>query len=196
MPENVRLGKGILSKDVELWFKESENGTFAQVRNLQEFPDLGGAAEKVDVTTLEDGNYKYINGIKDFGDLAFTFLYDNSGSSSNYRLMRSLEESEAVAIWEVRFPDGTIFGFEGQASTAITGAGVNAALQFTLTITLNSDIEVSNPSEDAADVYVLITRFEEGADPSELGWYEVADGVYSLTADTEVEAGKNYFRLG
>lgn len=145
MPDNVRLGNGILSKDVKLSYKTTAAGTFAQIRNLQEFPDLGGAAERVDVTTLEDGNYKYINGIKDFGELAFTFLYDNSDATSNYRICRGLEESEDVVYWEVEFPDGTKFDFEGQASTAITGAGVNAALQFTLNITLNSDITVVNP---------------------------------------------------
>ena len=146
MPTNVRLGQGVLSKGVKLSYKTEKNGTFVEVKNLQEFPDLGGAAEMVDVTTLADGNYKYINGIKDFGELAFTFLYDNSEVTSNYRLMRALEESEAVAYWEVEFPDQTKFDFEGQASTAITGAGVNAALQFTLNITLNSDITVVNPA--------------------------------------------------
>ena len=137
---------GILSKDVKLSYKTSAAGSFAEIANLQEFPDLGGAAEKVDVTTLADGNYKYINGIKDFGDLAFTFLYDNSAATSNYRICRGLEESEDNVYWEVEFPDGTKFDFEGQASTAITGAGVNAALQFTLNITLNSDITVTNPA--------------------------------------------------
>lgn len=145
MPENVRLGNGVLSKDVKLSYKAAAADAFTQIRNLQEFPDLGGAAERVDVTTLEDGNYKYINGIKDFGELAFTFLYDNSDATSNYRVCRGIEESEAVVYWEVEFPDGTKFDFEGQASTAITGAGVNAALQFTLNITLNSDITVVNP---------------------------------------------------
>ena len=145
MPTNVRLGNGVLSKDVKLSYRTDASANWVQVRNLQEFPDLGGAAERVDVTTLEDGNYKYINGIKDFGELAFTFLYDNSEATSNYRLMRALEESEAVAYWEVEFPDSTKFDFEGQASTAIPGAGVNAALQFTLNITLNSDITVVNP---------------------------------------------------
>ena len=146
MPENVSLGQGILSKGVKLSYKTTEAGSFTEISNLQEFPDLGGAAEKVDVTTLADGNYKYNNGIKDFGDLQFTFLYDNSDSTSNYRVCRTIEESEEVVYWEVEFPDGTLFDFEGQASTAITGAGVNAALQFTLTITLNSDIEVTNPA--------------------------------------------------
>lgn len=132
---------GILSKDVEFYL----DGT--QVENLQEFPDLGGAADQVDVTTLADGNYHYINGIKDFGSLEFTFLYDNSAATSNYRVLRAAEEDEQTHDCEVKFPDGTSFAFAGQISTAITGAGVNAALQFTATVNLNSDITVTNPGE-------------------------------------------------
>ena len=51
MPTNVRLGNGVLSKDVKLSYKTDASANWVQVRNLQEFPDLGGAAERVDVTT-------------------------------------------------------------------------------------------------------------------------------------------------
>ena len=101
---------------------------------------------KVDVTTLADGNKKYINGIKDFGDLAFKFLYDNSTTTSNYRVVRGLEEAGNVVDWKVTFPDNTEFAFSGEVTTAIDSASVNNALTFTATITLNSDIVVTNPS--------------------------------------------------
>ena len=130
---------GILSKGVEFYLDKT------LVPNLQEFPDLGGAAEQVDVTTLADGNYHYINGIKDFGSLEFTFLYDNSSTTSNYRVMRAAEEDGETHQIEIRFPDGTKFAFAGMISTAVTGAGVNAALQFVCTVNLNSDITVTNP---------------------------------------------------
>ena len=134
---------GLLSKDITLSYKNADS--YVVIQNLQEVPELGGSAEKVDVTTLADGNYKYINGIKDFGDLAFKFLYDNSGETSNYRVCRGLEEAGQVVEWKVEFPDGTGFEFSGEASTAIDSASVNSALTFTLNITLNSDIVVSNP---------------------------------------------------
>lgn len=135
---------GILSKDITLSYKRDSE--YVVIPNLQEVPELGGSAEKVDVTTLADGNYKYINGIKDFGDLAFKFLYDNSGAESNYRICRGLEEAEEVVDWKVTFPDGTEFAFSGEASTAIDSASVNSALTFMLNITLNSDIAVTNPT--------------------------------------------------
>ena len=134
---------GILSKGITLSYKKDTQ--FVVIPDLQEVPDLGGSAEKVDVTTLADANYKYINGIKDFGDLEFKFLYSNSGTESNYRICRGLEEAGKVVEWKVEFPDGTSFEFSGEPSTTIDGQSVNSAITFTLNITLNSDITVSNP---------------------------------------------------
>ena len=136
---------GILTKGIKLSYKK-QGSTYEEILDLQECPDLGGTAEKVDVTVLADGNKKYINGVKDFGDLAFKFLYDNSGATSNYRIVRGLEEAGNVVDWKVTFPDNTEFAFSGEVTTSIDGASVNNAITFTANITLNSDITVTNPT--------------------------------------------------
>lgn len=135
---------GLLTKGIKLSYKKQS--TYEEILNLQECPDLGGTAEKVDVTVLADGNKKYINGVKDFGDLAFKFLYDNSGATSNYRIVRGLEEAGNVVDWKVTFPDNTEFAFSGEVTTSIDGTSVNNAITFTANITLNSDIAVTNPT--------------------------------------------------
>lgn len=135
---------GLLTKGIKLSYKKQN--AYEEILNLQECPDLGGTAEKVDVTVLADGNKKYINGIKDYGDLAFKFLYDNSGATSNYRVVRGLEEAGNVVEWKVTFPDNTEFAFSGEVTTSIDGASVNNAITFTATINLNSDITVTNPN--------------------------------------------------
>lgn len=139
---------GILSKGITLSYKGS-GSSYTVIDNLQECPELGGSAETVEVTTLADGNKKYIKGIKDFGELEFKFLYDNSGATSNYRVVKGLEDAGKVVDWKVTFPDGTAFAFSGEVTTKIDGAAVNAALTFAATITLNSDITVTNPSTSA-----------------------------------------------
>ena len=74
---------GILTKNTKLSVKISDS--FVDLgADLQEFPNLGGAAEQVEVTTLADGNRRYINGIKDFGSLEFTFLYDGADAQGSY----------------------------------------------------------------------------------------------------------------
>lgn len=144
---------GLLSKGIKLSYKTSQAGSYTEITGLQEVPDMGGAPEKVDVTTLADGNRVYIAGIKDFGDLEFTFLYDNSSSTSNYRVLKGLED-DGVIYWQVEFPDalsegtgthhGTQFDFTGEVACTVLGQSVNSAIQFKATITLNSDIAVTN----------------------------------------------------
>ena len=140
------MATGILSKGIKLGYSATNGSTYTDIPDLQEVPNLGGSAEKVKVTTLTDSNHRYINGVKDFGDLPFKFLYDNSGETSNYRILKGLEDTGAVTYWQVTFPDGTKFTFTGQVSTQIDSASVNAALTFTATITLNSEISVANPA--------------------------------------------------
>lgn len=134
---------GILTKGITLSYKKSAE--YETLTNLLECPQLGGTAERVDVTTLDDGNRKYINGVKEYGELAFKFLYDNSGETSNYRIVKGLETAGKMVEWKVTFPDSTEFVFSGQVSTAIDASAVNAAVTFTANITLNSDITVTNP---------------------------------------------------
>lgn len=140
------MATGLLSKDITLSYNSGTElaPTWTQIHDLQEVPDMGAAPEKVEVSTLEDGSKRYIEGIKDYGELSFTFLYDNSGETSNYRVLKSLEGS--IKQWKVGFPDTTTFAFDGSVATIIGGAGVNAALTFSAAITLNSDITVANPA--------------------------------------------------
>lgn len=140
------MATGILSKGITLSYSATNTGTYKVIPDLQEIPDLGGSTETVEVTTLADGAKRYIKGIKDFGDLEFTFLYDNSGADSSYRILRGLEESGTISYFKVELPDGTAFAFSGEVATTISGAGVGDALTFTATITLNSDMAVTNPT--------------------------------------------------
>ena len=136
------MAQGLLSKGIK--FEYSANGTaYTEVSNLQEIPSLGGTPDKVDVTCLADGNKKYINGLVDYGDLAFKFLYDNSSETSNYRVLKSLT---GINHFKITFPDNTTFEFTGECSCSLDAASVNAALTFTANIALNIEIEVTNPS--------------------------------------------------
>ena len=136
---------GLLTKDISLSYKKDSSSSYVKLDGLMEVPSLGGTPDKVEVTTLADASRRYIKGIKDYGDLTFKFLYQNDTETSNFRVLRGLEESGKIVEWKVEFPDGTGFEFSGECSVAPSDGAVNAAITFNLTISLNSDITVTNP---------------------------------------------------
>ena len=140
----MALVPGLLTKDITLSYKK--NSSYEVLDGLQEVPSLGGTPDKVEVTTLADASRRYIKGIKDYGDLTFKFLYQNDTETSNFRVLRGLEESGKIVEWKVDFPDGTGFAFSGECTVAPSDGAVNAAITFNLTISLNSDITVTNPA--------------------------------------------------
>ena len=103
-------------------------------------------AEKVENTRLKD-NFKHSElGIGDLGDMAYKFVYDNSSESSDYRVLRAIADSKEVASYRQTFPDGTMHEFDAYSSIKVGGGGVNAAIEFTLTLGLQSDIVVTDPT--------------------------------------------------
>ena len=141
----MALVPGLLTKDIKLSYKKDSSSSYEVLDGLQEVPSLGGTPDKVEVTTLSDASRRYIKGIKDYGDLTFKFLYQNDTETSNFRILRGLEESGKIVEWKVDFPDGTGFEFSGECTVAPSDGAANAAITFNLTISLNSDIAVTNP---------------------------------------------------
>ncbi|ATP40699.1 phage tail protein [Solibacillus sp. R5-41] len=136
---------GLLSKDTTLSYKKS-GSTYTVLEHLMEVPEMGGDPEKVEVTTLSDGVKKYINGVKDLGDLTFKFLYDNDTADSNFRVLKGLQDANTAAEFKVEYPDGTGHEFSAFVNVKMDAAAVNAAMTFTVGMSLQSDITVTNPA--------------------------------------------------
>lgn len=113
---------------------DSEN-TFGVLTNLQEIAELGNnAPEKIDVTVLSDGAKKSISGLSDTAqDLAFKFLYEKAQFNELSALKGSKE-------WRVTLPDGTTATFTATPSVKLAGVGTSAALTYTLTLSVESEI--------------------------------------------------------
>ncbi|MEK4628109.1 phage tail tube protein [Solibacillus sp. FSL R7-0682] len=137
---------GLLSKDTTLSYKSGSVSSFTVIEDLMEVPELGGDPEKVDVTTLSSSVKQYIPGIRDLGDLTFKFLYDNETTTSNYRVLRELQEANEVVTFKVEYPDGTGHEFKAYVNVKMDSAAVNAAMTFTAAMSLQSDITVTNPT--------------------------------------------------
>lgn len=122
-----------LSKGITLSYKGLESDAFVALTNLQEIPDLGGDAEGIDITTLADGAYMYMDGLKEYGDsLEFIFLYEKE----QFMLLQGLKEAD----WQVALPDGATCEFHGTCNAKLVGVGVNEALTYILGIKPNSEM--------------------------------------------------------
>lgn len=121
----------VISKGIELSYKATGE-TYTTLTNLQEIPELGGETESIEITTLADEGRVYTDGIKNYGDnLSFKFLYDKTQFEALSALTGSIS-------WKVELPDGASCTFSGTCSIKLDGAGVNAALTYTLNIRPNS----------------------------------------------------------
>jgi hypothetical protein len=127
---------GILSKGITLSYKAGEASEYTKLTNLQEIPELGNAAtrERVDVTTLDDDKRKSIAGLQEEGEteLTFKFLHEKEQ-------FQTLIALTGVIAWEVALPDGIKCTFNGTPSVKMDSAGVNAALTYTLGISVDGE---------------------------------------------------------
>ena len=131
---------GTTANNTKILYKPETATEFKELEHLMEVPELGSAPEKIDVTTLSDGVKRYIHGIKDMGDLAFKFLYDNTSIDSNYKLLKELEESGDEAEFKITYPDDTSHSFRALVWLKMDAGTVNGALTFTCNMTMQSDI--------------------------------------------------------
>lgn len=121
-------------------------GDVKNVSGLTDIPDMGATPEKLDVTTLADASRQYIEGIKDFGDLEFTFIYESG--EGNYAKLAALEGEQKCIV---TFPDDTQFIFYGEISLRIVGVGVNAVITFVMSVALSSDIGYNKDPRQGAE---------------------------------------------
>ena len=126
----------ILSKGITLSYKTGSAGEYTVLTNLQQIPDLGNnAPDKIDITVLSDNAKKSMAGLQDSSqDLAFKFIYE----AQQFSALSALDSNVSIN-WKVALPDncGTAT-FTGTPSVKLSGAGVNAALSYVLTVSVDS----------------------------------------------------------
>lgn len=121
--------KGIITKGITLSYKKTDaSSSYIKLTNLQEIPELGGDAETLETTTLDDAAHTYTEGLISYGDsIAFTFLYETAQ-------FKALQALDGECEWKVELPDGTACSFRGKSNVKLAGVGVNAVLTYTLSI--------------------------------------------------------------
>ncbi len=129
---------------IELGYKTT-GSTYTKLNDLVDVPAIGGDPEKIDTTTYDNSVRQYIPGVRDLGDVAFKFLYDNSSDTTSYAVLKQLATTGEAVDWELKYPDGTKDQFSAIPTVKKEAAPINGRLEFTLSLSLQSDITEVNP---------------------------------------------------
>lgn len=136
----------MLANGITLGYKTGTATSFTDLKGLKKVPDMGNEPEKIENTCLSDKNKQYEYGIGDFGELEYTFKYENTAATSAYRVLRKLADDKTVVDFEQKYPDGTTFNFKAQCGVKLGGGKVNEAIEFTLKLAVQSDITTTDPA--------------------------------------------------
>lgn len=126
-----------------------KTSTYTKLVDIKSFPDLGGAPEMLETTTLSDNMQTYIAGIQSLDALEFEANY----TKDDYAALKALEgKTEKYAVWfggtesgGDLTPNGENgkFEFEGQLSVYVNGGGVNEVVNMTVSIAPSTPIKDS-----------------------------------------------------
>lgn len=133
----------------KIFLMMKKEASYEKLIDIKDFPDLGGAPEMLETTTLSDKMQTYIPGIQSLDALEFTANY----TKEDFMKLKALEGVEhEYAVWfggteeaNVLTPTGTDgkFQFKGQLSAFPVGGGVNEVVGMTVTIAPSTPITMA-----------------------------------------------------
>jgi len=136
----------MLANGATLGYKEKDGSAFINLPGLKEIPEMGVEPEKVENSCLTDPNKIYEQGVGDLPDTVYKFKYDNSKSTSPYRVMREYQASGTVLTFQETLKDGTITEYDAQVSVKRTGGGLNGVIEFELSMMIQSELKYTDPA--------------------------------------------------
>lgn len=116
----------------------TETPSWADVCDIKDFPDLGGAPEMLETTTLSDAAKTYIAGIKDQQAIEFTANYDEDDMDA----IALLTGTKKFQLWFGAAGVSGKFAWSGTISTYVVGAGVNEVVDMKVIIVPSTPITV------------------------------------------------------
>ena len=130
----------------KIFLMKKTDSAYEKLIDIKSFPDLGGAPEMLETTTLSDSMTTYIPGIQSLEALEFEANY----TKEDFTKLKALEgTNEEYAVWfggtetgGVATPTGEHgkFVFSGSLSVFPVGGGVNEVVGMTITIAPSTPI--------------------------------------------------------
>ena len=128
---------------IQLMHKSSTASSYAKLIDIKDFPDLGGAPEMLETTTLSDSMQTYIEGIQSADALEFTANY----TKTDYDTLVALKgtNSKFAVFFGTAGANGTFY-FDGYLSVRVNGGGVNEVVSMTISIAPSTAITTTAPT--------------------------------------------------
>ena len=125
---------------------QKKENAYEKLVDIKDFPDLGGAPEMLETTTLSDPMQTYIEGIQSQDALEYTINYD----LATYQKLLAMKGTETeFSVWfggneknGVVTPTGAEgkFNFKGYLSVRVVGKGVNEVKEAIISIAPSTPI--------------------------------------------------------
>ncbi len=133
----------------KIFLMHKKSNAYEKLIDIKEFPDLGGAPEMLETTTLSDKMQTYIPGIQSLDSLEFTANY----TLDEYKKLKAMENTDTeFAVWfggdesgDTVTPTGNNgkFTFNGALSVYANGGGTNEVVEMTITIAPSTPISMA-----------------------------------------------------
>ena len=100
-----------------------------QLTRIKSIPQLGGEPEQIETTDLEDHVQSFVPGVQSVDSSQFVCNYTPEG----YAALKAT--ANVHGVYRLFFQEHSVFEWEGQHDVYFNGAGVNEALEMTVTVT-------------------------------------------------------------
>lgn len=136
---------GVILKKI----KSGDESEDLVIQDLTSIGEFGVESEEIDVTTLDStGGFKeFIAGSKDAGEVS---LAGFTKSENNIGALYALASSQEVESWEIEFPDGAVWEFDGFVKSFKEGeSSVDGVRNFSGSIRISGEPEYTGAGVSA-----------------------------------------------
>ena len=145
----------ILSNYAYLMRKANGGSTFEKLVDITSIPDLGGAPDQIDVTTLSDKQTRNINGIQSVSALEFGAWYEKTTYAALQAIATADESKEQADLdtYQIWFGENGASGkFEWQGKLSVYVGAVESNAAVPMTITISDEGETALHMVDTASI--------------------------------------------
>ena len=123
--------------------------TYTDLSGFTEIPEIGGAPDTVESTTLDNLVYRtYVKGLQDLGTLDFPANLQVPSASSNINIIAGLNKNTSYG-WKITYASGITVEFASKPSYSFNAVGVNDLEAFTLHLIPEGEPTITIPTISA-----------------------------------------------